>query len=134
MNVERINAELACLRDGGQEATLFADATRPAVLYHLVPTAGAALGLPTHVDVVVPIPGGHPAATIDLAGIEVGSPLLPRVKGGGNSQGVIELAGRQFQLASYHPHNGGGGPPFDPMKHGFHTYFDQILAWLHQLQ
>jgi hypothetical protein len=134
MNVERINAELASLRVGGQEALLFADAPRPVVLYRAVPTAGARCGLPLVADVIVPVPNGHPAATIDLAGLEAGSPLLPRVKGGTNSQGVVVVDGRQFQLASYHPHNGGGGPPYDPLKHGFHTYFDHILAWLDQFQ
>lgn len=134
MNLERINLELAILNVGGQQAILFADVPRPAVLYKAVPTGGGRFGLPTIADVVVPVPDGHPAATIDLAGLEIGSPLLPRVKGGGNNQGVIAVDGRQFQLASYHPHNGGGGPPYDPIKHGFHTYYDHLLAWLDQVQ
>jgi hypothetical protein len=36
-------------------------------------------------------------------------------------------------LASYHPHNGGGGPVWDQVRHGFHTYFDHLLAWLGRL-
>ena len=133
MNIERIHHELAILRDGGQEAVLFPDAPRPVVLYKAVPTAGGKCRLPDRTDVVVPIPAGHPASMIDLAGLEVGSPFLSRVKGGTNNQGVISVDGRQFQLASYHPHNGGGGPPYDQIKHGFHTYFDHLLAWLDQI-
>ena len=132
MNVERIQAELAMLKEGGQLAELI-QADRPVVLYREVPTSGAAVGLPTTTDVVVPVPPGYPAPAIDLAGLPVGSPLLPRVMGGGNNQGIIEADGRQWQLASYHPHNGGGGPPWDQMRHGFHTYIDHILAWLHRL-
>jgi hypothetical protein len=33
--------------------------------------------------------------------------LLPRVKGGQNNQGRVTADGRDWQLASYHPHNGG---------------------------
>jgi hypothetical protein len=132
MNSERIERELMLLREGGQVAELFTN-SRAAVLYRAVPTDGARLGLPASTDVVVPVPSGYPAAVIDLAGLPVGSPLLPRLKGGTNVQGVLSVDNRQFQLASYHPHNGGGGPPWDQTKHGFHTYLDQIIAWLHRL-
>ena len=132
MNVERIQAELAILLEGGQLAELI-QAERPVVLYREVPTSGAIVGLPITTDVVVPVPPGYPAPAIDLAGLPIGSPLLPRVMGGGNSQGIVEADGRQWQLASYHPHNGGGGPPWDQMRHGFHTYIDHLLAWLHRL-
>ena len=132
MNRERIERELSELLAGGQLALLMTDG-RPAVLYRDVPTGGAQFGLPISSDVVVPIPDGYPANPIDLAGLPLGSPLLARVKGGANSQGVIVANGSQFQLASYHPHNNGGGPPWDQTRHGFHTYFDHILAWLHRL-
>lgn len=134
MNVERIERELALLRLGGQECALFVDAPRPAVLYRNLPTRGRAMGLPDVVDVVVPVPSGHPAPPIDLAGLELGSALLPRVRGGQNIQGIISVDGRQWQLASYHPHSNGGGPPYDMLKHGFHTYVDHLLAWLDRLQ
>ena len=132
MNVERIRAELAALREGGQLAELI-ESGRPVVLYRNFPTSGANVGLPDSTDVVVPVPPGYPAPAIDLAGLPVGSPFLPRVVGGGNNQGIIEADGRQWQLASYHPHNGGGGPPWDQTKHGFHTYFDHLVAWLYHL-
>jgi hypothetical protein len=132
MNSERIERELMLLRDGGQVAELILG-ERCVVLYREVPTAGARLGLPVTSDVVVPVPSGYPAGMIDLAGLPLGSPLLIRVKGGQNSQGTLNVDGRQWQLASYHPHNGGGGPPWDQTRHGFHTYLDHLIAWLHHL-
>lgn len=133
MSRERIERELHRLREGGQEATLVTG-TRECVLYTAVPTSGAALGLPVETDVIVPVPEGYPGSTIDLAGLPVDSPLLARVAGGSNNQGIIATAdGRQWQLASYHPHNGGGGPQWDQMQHGFHTYFDHLLSWLAKL-
>lgn len=133
MLTERIERELAELRHGGLIAELIADASRPVILYRAVPTAGAALSLPVVTDVVVPVPDGYPAAPIDLAGLPVGCPLLARLRGGQNSQGIVTADSRTWQLASYHPHANGGGPPYDPLIHGFHTYFDQLLAWLHRI-
>jgi hypothetical protein len=132
MNRERIERELRILCEGNQTADLVENG-RAIVLYRNVPTNGARFGLPATTDVVVPVPSGYPGALIDLAGLPVGSTLLPRLKGGPNSQGIVEADGRQWQLASYHPHNGGGGPPWDQSKHGFHTYLDQIIAWLHHI-
>ncbi|MBI3864174.1 MAG: hypothetical protein HY290_20005 [Planctomycetia bacterium] len=132
MSRERIDRELLLLREGNQAAEFFSEA-RPTVLYRAVPTDGARRGLPVVTDVIVPVPDGYPASLIDLAGLPVGSPFLVLVKGGGNNQGIVTVDGRQWQLASYHPHNGGGGPPWDQLHHGFHTYFDHILAWLHRL-
>lgn len=132
MNVERIQRELTWLKEGRQTAELFAQ-SRPVVLYRNVSTDGARVGLPGVTDVVVPVPDGYPASPIDLAGLPVGSPFLSRVCGGGNAQGTLTVDGRQWQLASYHPHNNGGGPPWDQNRHGFHTYLDQLLAWLFRL-
>lgn len=128
----RIRRELNQLAEGGLVAEYVATG-RELVLYRSVPTSGASRGLPAESDVIVPVPSGYPASMIDLAGLPVGSPFLPLVKGGGNNQGIVEVDGRQWQLASYHPHNNGGGPPWDQTVHGFHTYFDQVLAWLTQL-
>ena len=130
MNRERIERELTLLRSGGLVVELV-EGGRPIVLYRNVPTGAERLGLPAVTDVVVPVPDGYPASMIDLAGLPADSPLLPRLKGGQNNQGELAADGRQWRLASYHPHNGGGGPPWDPSRHGFHTYFDQIVAWLH---
>ena len=133
MSSERIDRELAILRAGSQIAELIDGNGRLIVLYQDVPTAGAQFGLPEATDVIVPVPPGYPASCIDLAGLPVGSPFLPRVKGGQNNQGIVQAAGRQWQLASYHPHNGGGGPPWDQTHHSFHTYLDHLIAWLHKL-
>lgn len=132
MSRERIERELARLRDGGQVAELINDG-REVVLYRAVPTSGRSLGLPETTDVVVPVPAGYPASTIDLAGLPVGSPFLSRVKGGQNNQGIVAADGRQWQLASYHPHGNGGGPPWEQNRHGFHTYIDHLIAWLDRL-
>jgi hypothetical protein len=133
MLTERIQRDLALLADGGQEASLVMDGTRPLILYRQVPTAGGRLGLPTTTDVIVPVPSGHPANAIDLAGLPIGSLFLGRVRGGQNNQGIVTADGRQWQLASYHPHNGGGGPPYDPRIHGFDTYLDHLIAWLDRI-
>ena len=127
---ERIDYELSILRDGGQAADYFDVGGRGFVLYREVPTRSPPPGLPAASDVIVPVPSGYPAAMIDLAGLPVDSPLLGRVKGGGNNQGNVAVDGRNWQLASYHPHGNGGGPPWNPAAHGFHTYYDQVLAWL----
>lgn len=132
MSRERIARELGQLLAGGQHAE-YIGAPREVVVYRAVPVTSPVTGLPATTDVIVPVPAGYPAAMIDLAGLPVGSPLIPRVKGGTNSQGTIEVDGTTWQLGSYHPHNGGGGPPWDQNRHGFHTYFDHLLAWLHQL-
>jgi hypothetical protein len=132
MNRERIERELVKLREGAFVAELIAG-NRPLVLYRDVPTEGERFGLPPISDVIVPVPEGYPASLIDLAGLPTNSPFLRRVMGGQNSQGVLTADGREWQLASYHPHNGGGGPPWDQMRHGFHTYLDHLIAWLHHL-
>lgn len=133
MPTERIERELSILRGGSQEVEAVSSDGREFVIYRNVPTGGARIDLPEVSDVIVPVPAGYPAALIDLAGLPVGSPFLARVRGGQNNQGLVQADGRQWQLASYHPHNGGGGPPWDQNRHGFHTYLDQLIAWLDKL-
>lgn len=132
MSRERILRELAILQEGNQIAELVSNG-RDFVIYRNVPTAGARFGLPDSTDVIVPVPSGYPASPIDLAGLPAGSPLLPRACGGQNNQGNVQAASSNWQLASYHPHTNGGGPPWDQMRHGFHTYFDHLLSWLERL-
>jgi len=127
---ERIDDELGQLVRGGQAADLIVG-DRPFVLYREVPTSGAARGLPATVDVVVPVPDGHPAGMIDMAGLPIDSPLIGRVKG--QARDVVVVDGRQFRMISYHPHGNAGGPPYDPNRHGFHTYYDWLLTWLANL-
>ena len=133
MSRERILRELALLREGGQLADLISNG-RKFVIYREVPTGGARLSLPAVIDVIVPVPSGYPASPIDLAGLPVNSPFIPKVKGGPNSQGVVTIENISWQLASYHPHGNGGGPPWDQMKHGFHTYFDHLISWLEDIK
>lgn len=126
MSVERIRGELALLREGGIDAEHYPDPG--AVLYRNVPTAGAVLNLPLASHVAVPVPGGYPAAAIDLGGLPVGSPLIGHTKGAANGP-VITIAGQAYQLFSYHPYQNEGGL-WNPSKHGFHTYFTWVLTWL----
>src|SRR5450432_4134307 len=111
--LDRVCSELERLKGGGIAAELV-QIGPGYVVYRGVPTAGTEHGLAPTADVIVPIPSGYPAALIDLAGLPAGSPFLQRVKGGQNSQGVVQASGVSWQLASYHPHNGGGGPPWNP--------------------
>ena len=130
---ERLRREVTLLEEGGQRVSLSEGGGRQFVVYHDLPTDGERLGLPELTDVIVPVPQPYPPSMIDGAGLPLGSPLLARVRGGQNNQGVVEVNGRQWQLASYHPHNGGGGGPWNPTVHGFHTYIDHLLAWLARL-
>lgn len=132
MNLERVRGEIERLRADGILAELL-DQPRILVLYREVPTDGRRFGLTEMTDVAVPVPDGYPQAMIDLAALPVESGFLLRVKGGANSQGEFVAVGRSWRLASYHPHSNGGGPPWNPLRHGFHTYRDQLIAWLHSL-
>jgi hypothetical protein len=132
MSRERILRELGVLRHGNQIADLVRS-DRDYVVYRDVPTAGARFSAPLVTDVIVPVPPGYPGSPIDLAGLPIDSPLLGRVKGGQNNQGVVQADGRTWRLASYHPHQNGGGGPWDQMRHGFHTYLDHLLSWLERI-
>jgi len=125
----RIARELAALAEAGQEAEYCNEGNREVVIYRSVPTAGGARGLPHSTDVLVPVPSGYPASMIDTAALPAGSPFLGKVKGAPN-QGSISANGAVWNVVSYHPHNGGGGPPWDQSTLGFHTYLDELLTWL----
>src|ERR1044072_174212 len=71
-------------------------------------------------DVMVLIPAGYPGQMLDGACLPADSPLIGKVKG--SPQRRINANGRAWQLISYHPHSGGGGPSWNPAIHGFHTY------------
>lgn len=120
----RIAAELEKLRESGQKVDFIPHGR--AVIYRDLPVASPRAPIPT-TDVLVLV-GGYPGGMLDLAFLPIGSPLIGRVKGA--AQGFITVEGRQWQQISYHPHNGGGGPPWNPNVHGFHTYLDEILTWL----
>lgn len=123
----RIERELGLLRDGGGRAD-FIEQPFPAVIYRDVPARPGYLHL-NKTDVLVRVPGGYPGQPLDGAHLPEGSPFLGRVAGA--PQNIVVAEGRRWQLVSYHPHNGGGAPPWNKDKHGLHTYIDEIISWIH---
>jgi hypothetical protein len=122
----RIEQEIERLRANGAEVE-FVPGPAPAVIFHHVPTRK---GYPhtRETDVLVPVPAAYPGAMLDGACLPAGSPLLNKVEGA--PQTMLQIGGRSWQLVSYHPHNGGGGPPWNPSRHGFHSYYSEVLAWI----
>ena len=125
----RIQRELELLQAGGCRAD-FIQQPLAAVIYRDVPTRPGYAHLQM-TDVLVPVPGGYPGQPLDGAYLPQGSPLLGRVAGSPQPP-TIQADSRAWQLVSYHPHNGGGAPPWNKDRHGFHTYFDEILCWIHR--
>lgn len=122
---DRIEIELGKLREGGLNVTLVS-APKPAVIYHGI-TSSARQGVVT--DILVLVPDSYPGQMIDGAFLPEGSPLIGKLKG--KPQEVrVAAEGRTWQLISYHPHGNGGAPEWNPTKHGFHTYYGELLSWL----
>lgn len=121
---ERIASELARLQALGARVTFLPGPT-PAVIYHDVPV-GPGLPVPA-TDVLVKIPAGYPGGIIDNAFLPEGSPLLSCTRGG--EQHVETIAGRPWKQKSIHPHTG-NGIPWDKNRHGFHTYYNEMVSWL----
>lgn len=121
---ERVHSELNLLGESSQ-TTEYCDGF---VIYKDLP---ARLSGFLKTDVIVQVPQGYPSAMIDRAGLPADSPLIGRVKG--SPQEVINVGGRSWRMISYHPHNGGGGIPWDLNSHGFHTYLSEVIAWLEVL-
>ncbi len=123
----RIERELDILR-AGRAAVTFLAGPPAAVVYHDLPVrAGNRAGVAS-TDVLVLVPGGYPAQALDGAFLPQGSRLLGQVPG--VPQHAIVAGGRTWTHVSYHPHNGGGGPAWNKDRLGFHTYVDELLAWL----
>ena len=126
---ERVEREVSELTDSGQKITIV---TTPlhAVIYHDLRTK---LGAPVPTtDVLVLIPGSYPGQMIDGAYLPDNSPLIGKVKGS-PQESFVQADGRRWRLISYHPHNGGGGPAWNPGIYGFHTYIAELLSWLYDL-
>ena len=123
----RIQREVGALRDNGGDVT-FVESPVACAVYHRLP---ARTGYPhlAETDVLVPIPAAYPGVMLDGAYLPTGSPLLGRVEGSPQGQ-TIQALDRTWQLVSYHPHNGGGGPPWNKDRHGLHTYYTEILSWI----
>lgn len=122
---DRIERELARLRQSGLKVEFIASPV-PAVIYYQVPVRD---GLPERAtDVLVKVPNGYPGGIIDNAFLPDGSPLLGCTPGKAQQTEVIN--GHSWRQKSLHPHTG-KGVPWDKDKHGFHTYFSEVLNWLH---
>ena len=119
---DRVNLEIEKLKESGQ----LAEVIERYVLYRDLPVF--VLDSIKKTDVLVEVPNGYPASMIDRAAVPIDSPLIGHVKG--SPQETITVGGRTWRLISYHPHNGGGGPAWDPSKHGFHTYLQEVISWL----
>lgn len=123
---DRIERELAILRESGTRVTLIGGPV-PAVIYHDVPVR---TGQPVAAtDVLVKIPGGYPGGVPDNAFLPAGSPLLNCTPGA--AQESLTFGGCQWTQKSIHPHSN-SGITWNKDKHGFHTYYGEILNWLHQ--
>jgi hypothetical protein len=120
----RLERELALLRERGAQVTLLPDAS--AVIYHDVPVRA---GLPVSTtDILVKVPAGYPGGIIDNAFLPEGSPLLNRTVGA--EQHIETLGGRQWKQKSIHPYTG-NGVAWNKDVHGFHTYYIEMVSWLH---
>ncbi|MDP0497632.1 MAG: hypothetical protein Q7Q73_15625 [Verrucomicrobiota bacterium JB024] len=123
-NKPRIEMEIDILRQNGA-AVDFVEGPRPAIIYRGMKTRHLA----KLVDVLVPVPSGYPGHYIDLAFLPSNSNLFGKVPGARQGHAIV-VDGVRFEQVSYHPHNGGGGPAWNSNRHGFHTYYDEVLAWL----
>jgi hypothetical protein len=125
----RIDRELAVLQENGAVVDLITE-PQPAVIYRKVPTRpGYAVIAETYV--LVTLPPSFPWVLLVGAYLPQGSPLLGKVAGQ-PAQGTLQADGRVWELVSYHPHNGGGAPPWNPNRHGVHSYYSEVLAWIHR--
>jgi hypothetical protein len=124
----RVDRELNELRTGGLAIT-FVESPGAVVYHDLRTAAGAPVAL---TDVLVPVPGGYPGQMIDWAYLPDNSPLIGRVKGSPQENRITAL-GKVWRQISYHPHNGGGGPKWNPTIHGFHTYLGELYSWLRNI-
>ena len=132
--IPRIQDELRGLMEGSKiAATLIKEGSCYYVKYHGVATSGKSRGLPETIDVLVPVPDAYPTANIDMPALPADSPIIPHVVGGSNPQGIRTAEKRNWQVLSYHPYANGGGPPWNPMVHGFHDYYNHVYTWLHRL-
>lgn len=123
----RLTRELNSLRENGGEVT-FVESPVACAVYHRLPARNGYPHL-AETDVLVPIPSAYPGVMLDGAYLPAGSPLLGRVEGSPQGQ-TIQALGRTWQLVSYHPHNGGGGPAWNKDRHGLHTYYTEVLSWI----
>ena len=125
----RVEGEIGKIHATAQKVT-FVSFPVGAVVYHDLRTRpGSPVAL---TDVLVPVPAAYPGEMIDWAYLPDNSPLIGRVKGSAQDHRINAL-GRTWRRISYHPHNGGGGPAWNPALYGFHTYAGELLSWLYDI-
>jgi hypothetical protein len=127
---DRIKREISELNKAGEKATLVTGTTNAVIYRNLNVKAGGPVAT---TDVLVLIPGPYPGQMIDGAYLPADSPLIGKVKGE-PQENYVQADGRRWRIISYHPHNGGGGPSWNPGIHGFHTYIMEIMSWLNDLR
>jgi hypothetical protein len=131
--IQRIRQELQILKDKGDfEVEIMQEGDHYYVLYKDVKTGGSKKGLPVTTNVLVPVPQGYPSSLIDMPALPSNSPLIGHVAGA--VQQHLNVGGIQWSVLSYHPYTNGGGPPWNPLKHGFHDYYNHVFTWLHNLR
>lgn len=120
----RVEREVEQLRQRGVRVTLVAEPA--AVIYHDVPVHSH---LPVQTtDVLVKVPSGYPGGIIDNAFLPEGSPLLNRTVG---AEQHVEVIGElRWKQKSIHPYTG-PGVAWNKDLHGFHTYYGEMISWLH---
>lgn len=122
----RIDREIGLLVARGVDVSV-AKATPSAVVYHgLSVTRGTADYV---TDVLVLIPDAYPAGAPDNAFLPADSPLLGMTVGAQQETMLVE--GKPWVKKSVHPYLGANGIRWDQRIHGFHTYYNEVLSWLH---
>jgi Prokaryotic E2 family E len=125
---ERIQREIALLRDGGARVTLI-EGPVPALIYHgMRVRPGSPIGT---TDVLVKIPPGYPAGFLDNAFLPANSPLLTCTPG--SAQQTETFNGQAWTQKSVHPH-APNAIPWDKDRHGLHTYYGEVQNWLNATQ
>ena len=127
----RLEKEVAILRENGVVVDLVSS-PQPGVIYRDIPTRDG-YTLLEKTDVFVAIPNAFPGVMLDGAYLPTGSPLLGKVAGAPN-QAQLQADGKTWELVSYHPHNGGGGPAWNPNRHGVHSYYSELISWIQSAQ
>jgi hypothetical protein len=121
---ERLEREVAALRDRGANVTVIGSPP-VAIIYHDVPVRSGFKV--TSTDVLVRVPSGYPGGIIDNAFLPAESPLLSCTPGA--EQHVESFGGRSWKQKSIHPYT--GNVPWNKDRHGFHTYYAEMVSWLH---
>lgn len=122
----RIDREVGLLVERGVDASV-SEGSPSAVVYRGLSVARGTIDYVT--DVLVLIPDGYPAGAPDNAFLPADSPLLGMTVGA--QQEMMLVDGKAWVKKSVHPYLGPNGSRWDQRNHGFHTYYNEVLSWLH---